>query len=160
MGPASSIEFKSLHADRPHNLKNRHLQFMAIGGAIGSGYFLGSGVAISKAGPALLIAYIVAGATAFFIMRALGELTLAHPAAGSFSTYATRFIGPLAGYITGWSYWLAGILACTAEATGVGLLMHRWYPGIPQWVTAVCVVALLYGINVLGSGYSANRSTG
>src|ERR1700753_3920912 len=87
-------------------LKGRHLQLLAIGGVIGASFFLGSGVAISQAGPALLLAYLIVGSIIYPIPRAPGELTLAYPAAGSFSTYAAQFIGPLAGFITGWSYWL------------------------------------------------------
>jgi AAT family amino acid transporter len=136
--------------NQAHNLKNRHLQFMAIGGAIGAGFFLGSGVAISKAGPALLLVYVLAGAVMFLIMRALGELTLAHPSIGSFGAYATMFIGPLPGFITGWSYWLISLLVSTVEATGIGLLLHHWYPGLPQWIPALCVVTLLYAINLCG----------
>jgi amino acid transporter, AAT family len=121
---------------------------MALGGAIGAGFFLGSGAAISQAGPALLIAYLLAGAMIYLVMRALGELTLAYPSRGSFAVYTTRFIGPLAGFITGWSYWLGSSLVGVAEITGIGLLLHRWYPGIPQWVPALCAVLALYAINM------------
>jgi AAT family amino acid transporter len=131
-----------------HSLKNRHLQLMALGGAIGAGFFLRSGTAIGQAGPALLIAYLVAGAMVYLIMRALGELTLAYPLPGSFATYANRFIGPLAGFITGWSYWLAFLLVGIAEITGIGVLLHRWYPGIPQWVPVLCATLVLYTINM------------
>lgn len=135
---------------RTHGLKNRHLQFLALGGAIGAGYFLGSGVAIKTAGPSLLLAYAIAGVAVFLIMRALGELTVANPELGSFGKYATRFIGPRTGFITGWSYWLAAILACTAESTGFGILVHHRFPIVPQWLAALCVVLLLYLINVCG----------
>ena len=131
-----------------HGLKNRHLQLIGIGGAIGAGFFLSSGAAISQAGPALLIAYVLTGAVIFLMMRALGELTLAHPASGSFSSYATQFIGPLAGFITGWSYWLASLLVGIAEITGIGLLLHHWFPHTPQWIPALCTTVLLYGINM------------
>jgi amino acid transporter, AAT family len=131
-----------------HGLKNRHLQLIGIGGAIGAGFFLGSGAAISQAGPALLIAYVLTGAVIFLMMRALGELTLAHPASGSFSSYATQFIGPLAGFVTGWSYWLGCLLVGIAEITGIGLLLHHWFPLMPQWIPALCATLLLYGINM------------
>ena len=129
-------------------LKNRHLQFMAIGGVIGAGFFLGSGLAISKAGPALLIAYVLAGTVVFLMMRALGELSLAYPSAGSFSTYATKFIGPITGFVTGWSFWLTALIVGIAESTGIGLLWHQWHPGTPQWIPALFAVLLLYGINM------------
>jgi amino acid transporter, AAT family len=121
---------------------------MAIGGVIGAGFFLGSGLAISKAGPALLIAYVLAGAVVFLMMRALGELSLAYPSAGSFSTYATKFIGPITGFVTGWSFWLTALIVGIAESTGIGILWHRWHPGTPQWIPALCAVLLLYGINM------------
>src|SRR5260370_1566053 len=131
-----------------HSLKNRHLQLMALGGAIGAGFFLGSGAAIGQAGPALLIAYLIAGAMIYLVMRAVGELTLAYPSRGSFAAYTTRFIGPLAGFITGGSFWLAFVLVGRAEISGIGLLLHRWYPGIPQWVPALCATVVLYAINM------------
>jgi amino acid transporter, AAT family len=81
-------------------------------------------------------------------MRALGELALAHPSAGSFTTYATKFLGPLAGFIMGWSYWLGALLVGIAEITAVGILLRPWFPGIPQWVPALCAVVLLYAINI------------
>jgi amino acid transporter, AAT family len=109
---------------------------------------LGFGVAIYKAGPAVLIAYLLTGAVIFLMMRALGELTLAHPVAGSFSGYAAQFIGQLAGFITGWSYWITCLLVSISEITGIGLLLHHWYPGLPQWIPAPCVTILLYAINM------------
>jgi AAT family amino acid transporter len=130
------------------SLKNRHLQLMALGGAIGAGFFLGSGAGIRQAGPAILIAYLLGAAMIYLVMRALGELTLACPMPGSFAAYTTRFVGPLAGFITGWSYWLAFLLVGIAEITGIGLLMHGLYPGLPQWVPALGITLVLYGINM------------
>jgi Amino acid permease len=154
MGEYTKVVIGQTTEDVPNpillGLKTRHLQLIGIGGAIGAGFFIGSGVAISQAGPALLIAYILTGAVMFLMMRALGEMTLAYPAAGSFSSYATQFIGPLAGFVTGWSYWLACLLVGIAEMTGVGLLPHRWFPHLPQWIPALCAALLLYGINMRG----------
>jgi AAT family amino acid transporter/D-serine/D-alanine/glycine transporter len=81
---------------------------IALGGAIGVGLFLGAGRAIAVAGPGLLLSYALGGLIIFFIMRALGELLLYRPVAGSFATYAEEFIGPFAGFATGWSYWFTG----------------------------------------------------
>jgi len=144
----SAIKSPDVEAQTSRSLKNRHLQLMAFGGAIGAGFFLGSGAAIRQAGPALLIAYLLAGCMIYLIMRALGELTLAYPSPGSFAAYTTRFIGPLAGFITGWSYWLACLLVGVAEITGIGLLLHRYYPNVPQWVPALCATVMLYAINM------------
>ncbi|WP_213806211.1 amino acid permease [Granulicella sp. dw_53] len=123
---------------------------MGIGCAIGAGFFLGSGIAINKAGPSLLIAYVLGGAVIFLVMRALGELALAYPSSGSFSTYAHQWINPLAGFIVGWSYWMAISVACIAESTGIALLVRHWYPNTPQWIPALGAVAVLYVINMSG----------
>jgi AAT family amino acid transporter/D-serine/D-alanine/glycine transporter len=121
---------------------------MGMGGAIGAGFFLGSGSAIHEAGPGLLLAYLLVGTVVYLIMRALGELALADPSAGSFATYATKFLSPLPGFIMGWSYWFGGLLVGIAEITAVGILMRQWFPGIPQWIPALCAVALLFAINM------------
>jgi AAT family amino acid transporter len=131
-----------------HALKARHIQFIAIGGAIGAGLFLGSGVAISRAGPALLIAYAAAGIVIFLMSRALGELALFHPVSGAFGEYASRYLGRQAGFITGWSYWLTWMLVGTAEITGIGVLMRHWYAGLSQWIPALAAVGLLYTVNM------------
>jgi amino acid transporter, AAT family len=130
-----------------HALTGRHVRFIALGGAIGAGLFLGSGVAISRAGPALLIAYVAAGTVIFLMTRALGELALFKPVAGAFSTHARELIGPRAGFVTGWSYWLVWILVGTAEITGVGMLMRYWCPALPQWSAALAAVVLLWAVN-------------
>ena len=85
-------------------LSLRHIMFIALGSAIGTGLFYGSASAIQLAGPAVLLAYVIGGAAVFMVMRAMGELALAHPVSGAFSENATRYLGPWAGYVTGWSY--------------------------------------------------------
>ncbi len=130
-----------------HALTARHIQFIAIGGAIGAGLFLGSGIAISRAGPALLMAYAAAGVVIFLMSRALGELALFHPVSGGFGDYAGHYLGRRVGFITGWSYWLIWILVGAAEITGIGMLMRYWYPGLPQWIPALLTVAVLYTTN-------------
>src|SRR5260221_12084693 len=108
----------------PRTLKGRHLQLMGMGAAIGAGFFLSSGSAIHEAGPGLLLAYLLAGTVMYLIMRALGGLAVAHPSAGSFTTYATKFLGPLAGFIMGGSYWLGALLLGIAEVkAGLGPLL-------------------------------------
>jgi len=101
------------------------------------------------AGPALLLSYIVGGAILFFIMRALGEIAVEHPVSGSFSAYANRFIGPLAGYLTGWTYWFMWIVTCMAEVTAVGVYVNFWFPAVPQWVSALCAVLLMTLVNLI-----------
>ena len=131
-----SLDEEQLHAqeDLHRGLKDRHVQMIAIGGTIGVGLFLGSAMAIQKAGPSLVVSYAIGGLVMFFIMRALGELLLYRPVSGSFATYAEEFVGPWAGFITGWSYWFMWVVIGMAEITAVGVYVHYWFPEIPQWV--------------------------
>src|SRR4029077_7641644 len=131
------------------NLRNRHIQLIAIGGTIGVGLFLGSAKAIHAAGPGLLFAYAAGGIGIFFIMRALGELLPSRPVAGSFAIYADEFCGPFAGFVTGWSYWFMWVVTAMAELTAIGVYMRFWLPDLPQWVPALVALVLLYGANLL-----------
>ncbi len=135
--------------DLERGLKDRHIQLIAIGGAIGVGLFLGSAKAISKAGPALLLTYALAGLAVFFIMRALGELLIHRPVAGSFATYAEEYVSPWAGYVTGWTYWFTWIVTGMAELTAVGVYFHYWFPDIPQWIPALGTLVILYSANLI-----------
>ncbi|MDB5367909.1 MAG: amino acid permease-associated region, partial [Rhodospirillales bacterium] len=134
--------------DFVRGLKNRHVQLIAFGGAIGVGLFLGSAGAIQRAGPVALLAYLVAGITVFFVARALGELLLYRPVTGSFATYAEEFLGPWAGFVTGWSYWCLWVLVGIAEITAVGVYVHHWFPDLPQWIPALVTLALLAAVNL------------
>ncbi|HUL19467.1 MAG TPA: amino acid permease [Steroidobacteraceae bacterium] len=131
------------------NLRSRHIQLIAIGGTIGVGLFLGSAQAIHKAGPGLLLAYLLGGIAIFFIMRALGELLTYRPVAGSFATYAEEFCGPFAGFVTGWSYWFMWVVTAMAELTAIGIYVRYWLPEMPQWLPPLVALALLYGANLL-----------
>jgi len=131
------------------NLRNRHIQLIAIGGTIGVGLFLGSARAIHSAGPALILAYALGGVAIFFIMRALGELLTYRPVAGSFATYADEFCGAFAGFATGWSYWFAWVVTAMAELTAIGIYVRFWFPAVPQWLPALIALLLLYGSNLL-----------
>jgi len=131
------------------NLRNRHIQLIAIGGTIGVGLFLGSAKAIHNAGPGLLLAYAVGGVAVFFIMRALGELLTYRPVAGSFADYADEFCGPLPGFVTGWSYWFAWVAAVMAEITAIGIYVEFWLPQVPQWIPPLLALLVLYGANLL-----------
>ena len=146
-----SLDEEQLHAqeDLHRGLKDRHVQMIAIGGTIGVGLFLGSAMAIQKAGPGLVVSYAIGGLVMFFIMRALGELLLYRPVAGSFATYAEEFVGPWAGFITGWSYWFMWVVIGMAEITAVGVYVHYWFPEIPQWVPALITLGLLYSANLI-----------
>src|SRR6516164_1478389 len=130
-------------------LRNRHIQLIAIGGTIGVGLFLGSARAIHTAGPGLLLAYAAGGVAIFFIMRALGELLTYRPVAGSFATYAEEFCGPLAGFVTGWSYWFMWVVTVMAEITAIGIYVNFWLPQVPQWIPSLIALLVLYGTNLL-----------
>ncbi|MEV5711084.1 amino acid permease [Actinoallomurus sp. NPDC052274] len=131
------------------SLGNRQVRMIAIGGAIGVGLFLGAGGRLAAAGPSLVLSYAVCGIAAFFVMRALGELVLHRPSAGSFVTYAREFIGPWAGFASGWMYWLNWAMTGVAETTAAGIYVHKWLPQIPQWVTALVALAVLLTVNLL-----------
>jgi amino acid transporter, AAT family len=131
------------------SLKSRHIQLIALGGTIGVGLFLGSAGAIHKAGPGLLLSYAIGGIAIFFIMRALGELLTYRPVAGSFASYAEEFVGPFAGFVTGWSYWFMWVVTAMAELTAIGVYVRFWSPDTPQWLPGLVALFILYGTNTL-----------
>lgn len=150
--PAAAQQLDSADAPREgleRGLKGRHVQLIAIGGTIGVGLFLGSARAIQSAGPGLLLVYAIGGLAIYFILRALGELLLYRPVAGSFAAYAEEFVGPFAGFATGWSYWFMWVVVGMAEVTAIGIYVHYWLPDVPQWIPALCALLLLYGTNML-----------
>jgi AAT family amino acid transporter len=130
-------------------LGSRQVQMIAIGGAIGVGLFLGAGANIAKAGPSLIVMYAAAGVIVFFIMRALGELLLYRPVSGSFAEYAREFLGPFFGFVTGWTYWLLWVVTGMAELTAAAIYVHYWFPAIPQWISALVFLLLLFGGNLI-----------
>ncbi|WP_438293630.1 amino acid permease [Streptomyces sp. HUAS TT7] len=128
----------------------RQIQMIAIGGAIGTGLFLGAGKAISKAGPSLILAYAIAGLVIFFIMRALGELLMYRPVSGSFSEYAREFVGPFWGFVTGWTYWLFWVVTGITEVTAAAQYMAFWtHSSVPQWLYALVFTLILYAVNLI-----------
>lgn len=134
------------------NLKNSHLSMMALGSAIGAGFFLGTGVAISQAGPAVLISYAIAALIAISVMYCLAELASALPSSGSFSTYAQAGIGRWAGFTVGWLYWFMLIMVLGLEITGAATIFIGWFPQVPQWVIALAIVVVLGGVNLRTAG--------
>ena len=132
------------------SLKPRHLSMIAIAGVIGAGLFVGSGAAIQQAGPGILVAYTAAGLVVILVMRMLGEMAAANPETGSFSTYADKALGRWAGFSIGWLYAWFWIIVLGIEATAGAAIMHRWVPGIDQWVWALLLMVLLTLTN-LGS---------
>ncbi|MFJ7849147.1 amino acid permease [Peribacillus sp. NPDC046944] len=130
------------------DLKNRHVQLIAIGGTIGTGLFLGSGKAIQLAGPSIIFSYLIIGIALFFVMRALGELLLSNAGYSSFTEFATEYIGPWAGFVTGWTYWFCWIMTAMADIIAVGVYMQYWFD-IPQWIPALACLVILLGLNLL-----------
>lgn len=130
-------------------LEERHITLMSLGAAIGVGLFLGSASAIKLAGPGILLGYAFSGMIMFFIMRALGEMAIQKPVAGSFSKYARDYLGPLAGYITGWNYWFLWIVTGMAEITAVGIYMEYWFPETPRWIWALAALIIMASVNFL-----------
>ncbi|MGS2777561.1 amino acid permease [Robertmurraya sp. GLU-23] len=130
-------------------LDNRHIQLIALGGAIGVGLFYGSSATIQMAGPAILLSYLIGGIVIFTIMRALGEMAVDEPISGSFSSYAHRYLGPFAGYLTGWTYWFMWVVVGMAEITVIGVYVNYWFPDIPQWVTALATLIVVTLINLM-----------
>jgi GABA permease len=129
-------------------LKNRHVTMISIAGVIGAGLFIGSGKAISTAGPGVLLAYIFAGTLVVLVMRMLGEMAAANPDSGSFSTYSDRAIGPWAGFTVGWLYWWFWVLVIPLEATAAATILTSWTPSIPQWVWALAITVVLTATNL------------
>jgi amino acid transporter, AAT family len=130
-------------------LDNRHIQLIALGGAIGVGLFYGSSATIQMAGPSILLSYLIGGIVIFTIMRALGEMAVDEPISGSFSSYAHRYLGPFAGYLTGWTYWFMWVVVGMAEITVIGVYVNYWFPDIPQWVTALATLIVVTVINLM-----------
>lgn len=130
-------------------LTNRHIQLIAIGGAIGTGLFLGSGRTISLAGPSVVLVYAVIGFMLFFVMRAMGEMLLSNLDYKSFRDMAADVIGPWAGFVTGWTYWFSWIVTGIADVIAVSGYAAYFSPDLPQWIPALGLVALLLGLNLV-----------
>ncbi|GLR10195.1 proline-specific permease ProY [Mixta theicola] len=130
-------------------LSTRHIRFMALGSAIGTGLFYGSADAIRMAGPSVLLAYIIGGVVAYIIMRALGEMSVNNPQSSSFSRYAQDYLGPMAGYITGWTYCFEILIVAIADVTAFGIYMGVWFPDVPHWIWVLSVVLVIGAINLM-----------
>ncbi|KZS84122.1 amino acid permease [Mycobacterium persicum] len=139
------------HAPHLHRgLSNRHVQLIAIGGAIGTGLFMGSGRTISLAGPAVMLVYGIIGFFAFFVLRAMGELLLSNLRYKSFVDCAADLLGPAAGYLMGWSYWFAWIVTGVADLVAITGYAMFWWPDLPRWLPAVVAIGLILTINLFG----------
>lgn len=138
--------------DEPHlqrNLTNRHIQLIAIGGAIGTGLFMGSGKTISLAGPSIIFVYMIIGFMLFFVMRAMGELLLSNLNYKSFIDFSADLLGPWAGYFTGWTYWFCWVVTGIADVVAIAAYTQFWFPDLPQWIPALTCVGLLLSLNLV-----------
>ncbi|GBG55833.1 putative amino acid permease YtnA [Sporomusaceae bacterium FL31] len=136
-------------SEMKRGLKNRHIQMIALGGAIGTGLFYGSAQTIQLVGPGITLSYIIGGIVIFMIMRMLGEMAVEEPVSGSFSYYAYKYWGEFPGFLSGWNYWFNYIIVSMAELTAVGIYINYWWPDIPHWVSALVFLVLITLINLI-----------
>lgn len=136
---------------REHGLKRsltpRQLTMIGLGGAIGTGLFMGSGIAIGYAGPGVLVSYVIAGLIALGVMYSLSEMAVAHPTPGSFGTYAELYLNPWAGFLVRWTYWAAQVVAIGGEAVAVGHYLNYWWPGLPVWLSSLAAGGTIFYVN-------------
>ena len=130
-------------------VKSRQLMMIAFGSSIGTGLFLGSASSIQYAGPAVLISFAIVGAIVYLLMRMLGEMAVEHPVSGSFAAYSREYIGPVAGFITGWNWWFTTVVVGMLELTAMGTFLDYWFPQIPHWATALVTLLAVVGLNLL-----------
>ena len=130
-------------------LKSRHLQMIAIGSAIGTGLFYGSAWSIKTAGPAIILMYLISAFAVYFIMRDLGEMTVAEPVSGAFVSYANRYIHRFVGFLTGWNGFIFLLATAAAELNALGHYIQFWLPGVPIWISAFVALGMLFLVNII-----------
>ena len=143
------MSIKSSNHDLKRNLSNRHIQLIAISGAIGTGLFMGSGKTISLAGPSIVFVYMVIGFILFFVMRAMGEILLSNLNYKSFSDFANDLLGPWAGFFTGWTYWFCWVITGIADVVAIAGYAQHWFPDLQAWIPMFLTVILLATLNLL-----------
>jgi len=141
-----SLSISERESGLRRSLSKRQIVMIGLGGAIGTGLFMGSGIAIGYAGPAVILSYALAGFVAVVMVFSLSEMAVVHPTAGSFGTYAERYLNPWAGFVVRYTYWIAQVIAIGGEAVAAGLYMTFWFPDIPVWIWSLsfCVVLLYF----------------
>jgi S-methylmethionine transporter len=137
-------------------MSTRHLVMISLGGAIGTGLFLGSGEVIAQTGPVgAIISYVLGGLIAYAVMLCLGELAVHMPESGSFGTYARNYIGPGTGYTVTWLYWLTWAATLGTEFTAAALLMQEWFPHVSVWLWTIIFAAVVFGLNMSSTRWFA-----
>ncbi|MHA6194324.1 amino acid permease [Pseudomonas wadenswilerensis] len=147
MHPSSAQPEAPGHLQR--TLENRHIQLISIGGAIGTGLFMGSGKIIALSGTSIILVYAIIGFFLFFVMRAMGELLLSDLRFKSFADIVAAYLGPRAGFVLSWSYWLSWSVAVVGDVVVVAGFFQYWYPDVPAWMPAFFSLFLLLGLNLL-----------
>ncbi|MEN5093853.1 amino acid permease [Pseudomonas protegens] len=137
------------HPTLQRTLHNRHIQLMAMGGAIGTGLFMGSGKIIAMSGTSIILIYMIIGLFVYLVMRAMGELLLSNLNFKSFADFAGAYLGPQAAFFLGWSYWLSWSVAVVGDAVVVGGFFQYWFPDVPAWIPAIAMMLTLFALNVL-----------
>ncbi|OMH84102.1 Lysine-specific permease [Zancudomyces culisetae] len=155
MGEDASITDKgvamksTMNSNLNRGLKGRHMSMIALGGAIGTGLFMGSAGGLASAGPAgLLVAYVITGSLVFFVLCGLAEMAAYMPITGSFAAYCERFVDPALGFAIGWTYWFSWTVAAGAEFVATGILVSYWLPGTPQYIWGIISAAIVFGLNI------------
>ena len=143
------MSITSSNNDLKRNLSNRHIQLIAISGAIGTGLFMGSGKTISLAGPSIILVYMIIGFMLFFVMRAMGEILLSNLEYKSFSDFSNDLLGPWAGFFTGWTYWFCWVITGIADVVAIASYAQHWFPDLPAWIPMLLTVVLLSVLNLL-----------
>ncbi|TLY59079.1 MAG: amino acid permease, partial [Gammaproteobacteria bacterium] len=131
------------------SLRRRHMQMIALGGVIGAGLFVGSGVVIGAAGPAAVISFALTGTLVVLVMRMLGEMAIAYPAVGGFYEYNRLALGELAGFLTGWMYWYFWVIVVALEAVAGAKILGTWWPTIAPWQFTLALMAVFTVVNLL-----------
>ncbi|GAA3513031.1 amino acid permease [Corynebacterium pilbarense] len=129
-------------------LNARHIHFIALGSAIGTGLFYGSAGAIQAAGPSVLLVYLLGGAVVYFMLRALGEMSVRNPVRGSFAVYCRKYLGGWGGYITGWMFAFEMMIVCLADLTAITIYMKFWFPTTPAWVWITVTLLIISAANL------------
>jgi GABA permease len=131
------------------SLRRRHMQMIALGGVIGAGLFVGSGVVIGAAGPAAVISFALTGTLVVLVMRMLGEMAIAYPAVGGFYEYNRLALGELAGFLTGWMYWYFWVIVVALEAVAGAKILGTWWPTVAPWQFTLALMAVFTIVNLL-----------
>ena len=126
------------------------LSLIGIGSIIGAGFLLGTGLSIKTAGTSMIFAYLLGGIIAFLAFSALAEMSVHDPQPGSFRTYARLAFGERIGFVSGWMYWISGVLIMSSEVTALSIFTQYWFHHVPLWIFAIIYSVLGLGINLLG----------